>query len=699
MKKEIAVKARRYVMNKNKKKKPNNRTNVKKQSSLFQGVGLTEKRTYEQNLMALKKVNPNLAGLLEQTPLNNEFQFERTGPHKVPNLYIPHLNTHYYSPTAPLEDVEQQIIECKLKNTRMALFLGIGLGYELAHYLKKVSIQQKTEHILVVERNLEVFKYALCVTDLTKAFNHPNIIFKVGVKEEDFFVNFVDFLKPTARMKYIKAVKAVYHMTALKLAKSYYLQTLKSLREAGVYQLTFYGDSPEDSIIGVENMLKNVKEIVENPGINLLYNKFKGKPAIVVSTGPSLNKNKHLLKDIEDKALIICPDASLRILIDMGVKPHLVTSLERIPEVVKLMEGFAENEVENVYFAACPVVVKETYEAYPGPRVIVYRDFHHFKWLNIDRGILDIKHSSGNMAFKLGEALGCDPIILIGQDLAYSSDGTTHASGTFYGEVQGNPKKTTEVMGNNGEPILTNETWNLFRQSYEVDIAKYNGTCINSTEGGAYINGTKVIPFQEAINNHVQDSFNPLEQIRNHLQVFSKDVAKKDVERVRIVIDETFLDLKGMVYECSSGLALHNKYKFELADYISGVRSIEGSKPQLLRIQKELMAPRNTLRTKYQKTFQLLLMHIVQSFYINFEIAMNEIPERHESEETAMADVLIRQDKWYYVMDNIIRICIKLILDAKVELCGEQALSKDQEKLLEEINERKQPEPESTSFE
>ncbi len=38
------------------------------------------------------------------------------------------------------------------------------------------------------------------------------------------------------------------------------------------------------------------------------------------------------------------------------------------------------------------------------------------------------------MAFKTLEYLGCDPIILIGQDLAFGEDETTHADGYTYGK-------------------------------------------------------------------------------------------------------------------------------------------------------------------------------------------------------------------------------------------------------------------------
>jgi hypothetical protein len=51
--------------------------------------------------------------------------------------------------------------------------------------------------------------------------------------------------------------------------------------------------------------MSNIPHILKSSPIDNLYNSFKNKPAIIVSAGPSLNKNINLLKDYQDKAIII----------------------------------------------------------------------------------------------------------------------------------------------------------------------------------------------------------------------------------------------------------------------------------------------------------------------------------------------------------------------------------------------------------
>jgi len=85
-----------------------------------------------------------------------------------------------------------------------------------------------------------------------------------------------------------------------------------------------------------------------------------------VATGPSLNKNIHLLKGLENKAVICAVDASLRVMRRHNLKPHLVTSLERVLPTAKLFEGLTKEDVEGVYLSACPVIRPETYANFPG---------------------------------------------------------------------------------------------------------------------------------------------------------------------------------------------------------------------------------------------------------------------------------------------------------------------------------------------
>ena len=626
---------------------------------------------FHRNMMALMKRDPQLGRSIQNVPDSGRFECLSIREGLPPTLYVREWENCYYNPENPLDDADEQLRLLELKNTRLALFLGMGLGYELLRYVQKYGNQQNTRFILVVEKDPEIFRFALRSTDLSALIANPQVQFLVGIPETHLYPRLMDYLGDESKYILLHGMKPVYHVSSMRLAKEYYMSVLRTMREAAVQKVLFFGNDPWDSLVGLENMLDNLSEIILNPGVNLLQNKLKGRPAVVVSTGPSLNKNKHLLKGLEDKALIICPDASLRLLLAMGVKPHLVTSLERVPETTILLKDHDPEQLQDVYLAGCPVLLRETYEAYKGPRVIVYRNFDHFKWLGIDRGILDVKQSAGNMAFKVAEALGCDPIILIGQDLAFAEDGqTTHASGSNFGEREDQyfKEKTLEVQGNNGKPIRTSETWYGFLKAYEQDVAGYAGRCINSTEGGAFIQGTTVMPFHESIEKYVQQTTNPLSTIKERLAGFSAAEANKDLRAVRRLVDETIGDVEAIIGFCVMGIERYEKHKDELTELLQKTeQEVQERVGRIAELEKLLDEPKQKVRKK-RRTFQLFLTHVLQSFHIKFEMEMIAVPEKYDDINKARVEICLRQAEWYAVIGDLSQVCLNSLKKAKTQI-------------------------------
>lgn len=660
---------------KNKKKK---KTHPKGKSGSFapaKGLVAIKKtvdntaQLYARNMKSLRQHYPDLARQVEETPENTNYRCFRKSNNQYWNLQEIKSGLLYYHNSEHLqEEIKEQINRLKLKNTRMAVFLGLGLGYELLYYMQHISQQQSTKYILLIEKELEIFKAALKSTDLHLAISHPHVKLVIGEPPEKLYTILRNYMAENNRFYLAKAMKPIYHPSSLAFNKEYYLQTLKELKEAVTGQVLHFGNDPRDSLIGIENMLANLREIVYNPGINLLFNKFKGKPAVVISTGPSLNKNKHLLKGLGEKALLIAADASLKVLLEMGVKPHLVTALERTMGIYKLFEGLKAEDLEDVYFAACPVIDPRVYAAYTGPRMIVYRQFDHFKWLQIDRGMLNIQLSAGNMAFKIAEALGCDPIVLIGQDLAFGRDGTTHANGMALGEKRQlfYDRGTLEVMGNDGQPIMTSRVWYNFLKAYELDVAGYNGTCINSTEGGAYIQGTRVMPFLESIDKYIQENYYPLQIIKEETREFSVANSEDDAKRVKEILSRGINETEQIISFCESAVSLYQEYQQDLQDAMEDDAVLEKIKETLPGIKAQMFEFRQECR-KLHETFQLLLFHFIQSFSIKNEMEKVKLPELYEGKRLDIA-IIIKMVEWYAVIGDLCKICLVSLKKAYKEI-------------------------------
>lgn len=605
---------------------------------------------FKNNWEALKNRYPDIALKLSTIKIEKYKLVQQSNC--IPNVVI---DGQFYYVGNIQKYCSEQFKGFKLENTKIPVFLGAGLFYEVIYWLKFKAQEHKTQSIIVIEKDLEMFMCAMNVTDLTSIINNPNIHLFIGVSEDELYVKFREhYANNIQEMLMCGATQPVFLYPAMKIDKEYYLKALQVLFESIYHSIQNHGNCPEDSLIGLENMLDNVNEITSNPGINLLYDKFKDKPAVIVATGPSLKKNMHLLKGLEDKTLILSCDASFKLLMKNGIKPHMVTSLEREHEVQQFFDGFDPEEVKDTYMTACPVLYNHVYESYIGPQIIVYRNFDHFKWLEIDRGILDIKLSSANMAFKIAEAAGCNPIILIGQDLAYGENNETHATEVpFTSEGEG----IFYVKGNTQEKVKTNSGWYGFLKAFEVDVNKYNGKVINCTEGGAYILGTEIAGFHETIKEYITENCNPLEIIKENLKQFTHENIENDISKLKNIIKNTEKELNEIINCCEKGMIVCKKYEKDLESDIDIDKMTE--------IREEIIQPRLDIQVKYGNTFQKFLMHVLQSYHLKFEMECTMTC-------TEPKELLKKFIEWYCHIGDITSICLQSLMKAKGKIYAER---------------------------
>ncbi len=416
-----------------------------------------------------------------------------------------------------------------LRNPAMMIFLGLDLGYRLFTYLQQPN--PNTQCYLLIEKDWDIFWHMLHILDISSIAQSKNFFFIVGESDGNLFLKSRDFLSVDLRFTMMNAINIENSSSSYRLHKEYYKSFLVTFRNAIEDLMINAGNAPHDAFWGVRHMLLNIDTIARTPGVKDLFGRFAGRPGVVVATGPSLDKNYHLLHELQDRAVIACADASLRFLLNEGIKPHFATALERTPTTVPFFKKLDPDLCKDTYQVAVPVVVPEVYSEYPGPKALMYRPYLHFQWLENDKGTAFTGTSCANMAFKLLELLGCDPIILVGQDLSYGEDDSTHSRAAPWGKVHEPEQRainpTIRVRGNYKEWVYTRPAWETMRLAYVRDVAGYGGTVINATEGGAYIDGTLVMPLREAIDRYTGSEFPVLDEIRANLRVPTQEEARE----------------------------------------------------------------------------------------------------------------------------------------------------------------------------
>lgn len=622
----------------------------------------------EKNLKALKKHRPELYSMALGNPQTSRYKITAsTHPRKLPNLLDTATGRLYYDNSNPLESARKSIIERNIHVPDFSVFIGMGLLYNLMNFLD--LFPAKNNCCVILERDPEVFCRLIENIDIENIIRDRRVIFLIGYQPADLYSVMYNLINTGNNKFYAKAINYIDEPVSFSAHKDYYLSIIRTMSDAIKEVVMFYGNDPLDSLIGIDHTFVNINEIIDYPGIDQLKGKFAGRPGIVVATGPSLNKNVHLLDGLQDKAVICSVDASVRVLQKRGLKPHMTTSLERVEATSRLFEGMTEEDLKDIFFAACPVIHPLTYANFKGERIVVYRNFATFKWLDIPKGTLNIGPSSANMAFKVLEHMGCDPIILIGQDLAFGDEDLTHAEGSTYGEKEKQylaEGKLLVVEGNYKPQIKTSKVWDTFRKYYIKDVAEFKGRVINATEGGAKIHGTEIMSFADAIEKFIKP-VTPL----NITDAITSTLVKPDTNQRLSDYTKTLSKVKESIAFCESSMKkLYAGYEAscEYEDKIIKPYLLSNSYNEALAIEL-LQKAEKAAAVFSDPVFFNILMHYVQSYYIKTIIEIQGVRAADAGKIEKNNAVARLMKDMYGVMVELIKrmLALLLILQEKLE--------------------------------
>ncbi|MCP3903452.1 MAG: DUF115 domain-containing protein [Planctomycetes bacterium] len=279
----------------------------------------------------------------------------------------------------------------------------------------------------------------------------------------------------------------------------------------------------------VRNLLYNIDHYVDGPGVAELAGVFAGRPAIVVSAGPSLSRNLHLLAEpnVRERCVIVAAQTTLKPLLAAGIRPHFVTALDFHEISRRFYDGLRAEDVQGVTLVVDPKAHPEILDAFPGTVRCCRSDFLDKLLgddLARDRGELPAGATVAHLCLYLARYLGCGPIALIGQDLCFP-DGIYYAPGTAIHEVWGpelNPFNTIAMMewqriarhranlhridDVHGRSVFTDAQMLTYLRQFERDFAELTAAgveIIDATEGGAPKQHTTARPLREVLERHL----------------------------------------------------------------------------------------------------------------------------------------------------------------------------------------------------
>jgi len=422
---------------------------------------------------------------------------------------------------------------------RVAVILGFGMGSILQSVLQKYS--REVRDVMVIEPSWERFLYSLALTDFKGLFADTKIHWCIGQSRDQIFSKSYGLFRPTPRCFYVMN-DIVVRNPHYEAQFSGYFDCAQDEWNAAKAMISRNYGSFEDSLLGLRNVLENRGFIESQPGIRHLRDAFSGKPAVVVATGPSLNRSLDLLKANQDRVLILSADASASILLQHGIEPHFVMSLERVMATKPLVEALKPYaDGLRSQWVSYPLVPKGVIDEFPGDKWVVYRDQAYFSFLEdwIPKGMMRSGTSVAHMCCRFADWLGCGSVALIGQDLAYDPDRlSSHADGVACSEwshdrsEQELKSKLAEegqgdllyIPGNKRPLVPTNPTYFSMLREYAWEVQQIKAKVINCTDGGARIDGLEWAEFSSFLSGLAPfDAFEKILELRKEFEADPDD--------------------------------------------------------------------------------------------------------------------------------------------------------------------------------
>lgn len=389
------------------------------------------------------------------------------------------------------------------------------------------------------------------------------------------------------------------------------------------------------------NCYRNIHYLAEDYMGSHLYGKFEKIPAIICGAGPSLEKNMHLLKQLKDRALIFAGGSAINILNGASIQPHLCAAID-------------PNEAQNVRLSNAQTyevpffyrhrLGHSAFKTIHGPRLFLtgsggYDIAQYFEAkLNIESDDLDEGRNVINFCMEIAKRLGCDPIIFVGTDLAFTdcktySGGVVHdhelekESLQYYASFESTGLLKKDIFG---APIYS--LWKWIAESEWIGEWAQNNPELhlyNCTEGGLGFPNVPNISLREAAGRFLQSQYDLSGRIHCEIQ------NSRQGNITREQVDECLQELKESLSRCCEHLEALRRDTWQMSEKLK----VSPDQPQQ---QSGLAALAETdLTEEAAYTFILAIFNEVYSLLQTPEAQQIKYCQASEQQKQLMRNELI----------------------------------------------------------
>lgn len=359
----------------------------------------------DKNLACIEIYNPKLKeDLLNIKALTNNIELVETSA-KEPNLLYNKMPLHN---EFEAETEAKNIIE-KTQNTKMSIHVvfGMGLGY-----LFKEFAEKSQGKVIVYEPNLEILRVTLELVDFSKELSQSNVKIVSDIPTfKNIFANEY-FYKAQSTFVFLHSYKQLYSNEINDIFKQIEITTGTCIAD--------YNTLKASANLSIEMMLKNISCTLNEVPLMELKDKFKGKTALIISAGPSLDNCIDTIKKNREKVVIFCVGTAFKALAKNGITPDFLNVME-VNDCSGQVEGF---DLSQINLIIEPYTNNSFHIMKPKKTFLFPTNASHANngWAKIVGEDISQYNAKGTVSYEAlfsAKALGCEKIILVGQDLAY----------------------------------------------------------------------------------------------------------------------------------------------------------------------------------------------------------------------------------------------------------------------------------------
>ncbi len=448
------------------------------------------------------------------------------------------------------------------------ILFGFGLGYYVEAYVGL----RRSERLVVIVANIARFLQAISNRDLRSVLRLPDITWLCEEPQSQLLrwahsigIDRFSICSPQALMDADRAYLAMARDTIVDFSRR---------RQINMDTLRRFGRR------WVKNIAKNIPLIIQSGSVNILRDKFKGAPALVIGAGPGFDRILPLLAMIRFHALLIAVDTVFARLVKEEISPDLLIVSDPQYWNSRLLD---RTKLGNTILIADPAAHPRSLLSLQGRRFFCDSLFPLGRLVETavgEQGWLGSGGSVATSAWGLAKLCGTDHIWLAGIDLGFP-DRRTHFRGSWIEERLLSLSKRLETAetqlfrylyeagatyarSNDGGLILSDRRMALYRNWFAHHISRYNRPTYSLDEKGAVIDG--------AIAKSPRDLL-ALPRKRNLIDDRVAELASKTSnssttkrEKLRIIIHKLKDDLKKMLLVASQGCEILDRSELKSAD-------------------------------------------------------------------------------------------------------------------------------------